>query len=121
MFFLWYVDVWLPAVADYTCYNPDIRWYQKMYEPITVKGDQYAAVSIQSESFGWLLYENCYEKWLHIVPQKAKDRKWKAPKYNKDDEDTHKYHLCKWSDCRTGQVKGGGWKPGAYTQFNKNL
>ena len=61
---------------------------------------------------------NAHDKWHHILPKKCKDPDWEAPKYDKDNKDTHKYHATLWSDGRNGQVKGGGWAPEAYDELN---
>ena len=83
-----------------------------------VKG---AMVTVSSEAFGLILVKNCWDKWSHIVPEKAKDPKWVIPKYDPKVESTWKYHKTLWSDGRNGQKKGQGWTPEGYEALNKKM
>ena len=72
-------------------------------------------VPVEAEAFGWLMWENCLEKWTIIVPKRAKNPNWKIPQYSKHDESTtHQYHKTKWTDAKTGNHQGGDWDPASY-------
>ena len=74
-------------------------------------------VTVTGEAFGLLIYANCNGKWVATCKWKDKHPKVECPKYNKKKPDTLQYKA-EWSDSKTGQVKGGGWDPKAYTKFN---
>lgn len=118
---LWYTDHYLPVAAGLEYYGPTIRYYKMAIEATKVEGVKTHLVTKESEAMGLLMYENCLEKWKEIVDMKSKDPDWKVPDWNKEDEDTWKYHKTQWSDGKSGQVAGGGWKPAAYTAFNKYI
>lgn len=124
-FLVFYMDVWLPKAAGYENYKPEIRYYRKSIDYVTVPGDKpgdknkkVPHVSHDSEAFGLLIYKNCRQKWTHIIPKKLEDEDWEIPAYDKDDGETHKYHTTLWSDGRNGQIKGGGWAPEAYDELS---
>ena len=58
---------------------------------------------------------------MNILPRRIKDDKWKLPKWSRTDASTHKHHVTKWSDSRNGQVKDGGWGPGAFSAMNEHI
>jgi hypothetical protein len=58
---------------------------------------------------------------MHIVPQKVKNEKWKAPASNAKKLETHKYHVTKYIDKNTGQVKGTGWSPQAFNSLTRHI
>ena len=95
-----------------------------VYKPtdsVKIGGVNVARVPMQSEAFGLLNYENGFPKWLTTVPLKAKDPSWTTPPYKKSDPHTYKYHCTKWSDSKSGQIKGGGWKKEAYAVYNERM
>ena len=114
---VWYFDHYLVAAAGNCAYGKETRWYKHATKTIKVEGKNQSVVLWQAEAFGLLVFENCLEKWSHICPQKAKDPNWNVPKSNKKDARTLKYHATKWTDGKTGQQQGGGWKQGAYDQY----
>ena len=115
-FLLWYVDRYLPAAAGDVVYGKKIRSYFKVTDIIEIDGKKRVYVESASEAFGWLLLENCYDKWCQICPKKRESPSWKVPKYKKKDPATHPYNKCKWSDSTAGQ--GAGWAPGAREALN---
>lgn len=115
---IWYMDVYLPYAVGVENYGPTVRYWKLPISSMEVDGVRKPLCPRQGEAMGMLLYHNCLPKWTHICPEKAKDWEWKAPDYVKDDPETHKYHITEWSDGKSGQVTGGGWKPDAYVQFN---
>jgi hypothetical protein len=119
--FIWYVDVLLPAMVGFDQYGPNIRRFKMIIDVVKVDGKKKPRVTIKSEAFGWVTWENCYEKWRNIIPKKLDDFEWTAPAYDKDDEATHKWHVTKWSDCRSGQVPGGGWAPESFKKLNAHV
>lgn len=120
--FVWWYDIWLTACAGHQFWKTDIRHYSRIIDKVALAdGQQIANVTPQSEGFGLLLMENCQFKWKAMLPHKAKDSKWKVPAYKKDDKSTHVYHNTAFSDSKSGQVKGGGWKPEAFQTFNDHV
>lgn len=121
----WYYDEYLPMVAGNNTYGKSIRYYSTPVDKVTlvvkgVKGKKrVVAVTIPSEAFGLLIFENCRDKWLAVMNLRKDDKKKEIPDFDKEDASTHKYHITKWSDGKTGQVTGGGWKAAAFTKFNQ--
>lgn len=68
-----------------------------------------------------VIYTNCHERWVLVVPEMAQNKDWKITPYSKHDEETHRWWKTKWSDMHSGKVEGAGWKPGAFTAFNSHL
>ena len=126
-FIVWYWCNFLPAAAGVEFYPKDLVNYRLPIQPLKmvpgfektqIKGPM---LTVSCEAFGLVLVRNCWDKWVEIVPQKAKDDKWPIPKFNKDDEDSHKYHKTLWSDGRNGQKKGQGWTPEGYEALNAQM
>ena len=113
---LWYLDKYLPAAVGELSFGKAHRYYKKQTDSVDIRGKRRILVERQSEAYGWLMYENCYDKWCHVVPQQAKDPTWKVPDWKKDDPATHPYHDTKYSDPRGGQK--AGWKASARTALN---
>ena len=66
-------------------------------------------VTVTGEAFGQVMFKNCRTKWIAVWEyKKINGKKATPPKYDKDDESTHKYDSL-WSNPRNGQVEGGGW------------
>jgi hypothetical protein len=101
----WYVDEYLPGAAP--SYSKEFRQDNLMTQGVDVWGQSTTAVTLQSEAFAHLLYDNCYDKWKIIARERHNNTKFKVPKYSKNDERTWKYHLTKYSDRNAG--KGNGW------------
>jgi hypothetical protein len=108
---IWYLDKYLPAAVGDLTFGKTLRYYKKQTDTIELGGKMRVLVERQQEAYGWLVLENCYDKWCECVPKQAADPKWKVPAYNKDDESTHPFHQTKYSDPRGGQK--AGWKPQA--------
>ena len=117
-FLLWYLDKYLPAAAGEASYGKTVRLYSMAIDRKEIRGKQRVLVESASEAFGWLLLENCYEKWSNICNKKKENPGWKVPKNKKNDPSTHPYNKCKWTDSSAGQ--GGGWAPGARLAFEEN-
>ena len=101
--------------------GPTIRRFNMMVDVLMINNKKKPRVTVKSEAFGWVTWENCYEKWLNIIPKKNGDSDWVAPNYDKEDPSTHKWHVTKWSDQHSGQVPGGGWAPGAFSTLNERV
>ena len=114
---LWYFDSYMPAAAGRASYGPDIRWYKRATSAIVVAGKRQTQVPHNAEAFGLLVFENCISKWQHICPMKVADPSWSVPTRKKNDPQVMKYYITKWSDGKTGQVQGGGWKDEAYDRY----
>jgi len=128
---LWYFDAWLPHCGGCDHYGVTIRPYVLATEPkILPNGDTMKEpnVTVQGEAFGLVMLDNCRDKWIAIFQWRdinGYGQGVNLPKYNKDNEDTHKLYDCKWSDNKVG--KGTGWKPAAgralkeYCKFIDNI
>jgi len=121
----WYVGKLLPYAVGNEWLPPHVLFYKIIVEPVMVTIGAQApkkqpSCSAWSESMGWVIYENCYDKWKLICEARDKDPEFKVPKYNKDKEDTHKWNKTKWSDPRGGKVELGGWKPAAHNALKDN-
>ncbi len=119
---VWYLDHWLPFVVGSTFWGPLVRPFHLMTDLTKIEGDvsgkEKVRVTVTSEAFALLLFANCREKWLACWKYfAANPGAKKTPKWNKDDESTHKYHNL-WSNSRTGQVEGGGWSVDALEYLN---
>ena len=118
----WYLDVWLPMVNGVQWWGPMIRPYKLMTDLTDVRGEQKVIVTITSEAFGLLIYENCHEKWIEIFKwhnEQPKARRKKAPpQYNSKKPETHKFKA-KWSDHNVGQSTG--WSSEAYTKLQQQI
>ena len=75
---LWYVDVYLPAVAgdNYGCHR---RQYKMAIERIEIRGKQRVLVESMIEAYGWLLLDNCYSKWKAYFEAYSANSKFKIP------------------------------------------
>lgn len=119
--FLWYYDKYLTAAAGKHWWRDDVKHYYLPTDTQDVAGVQKVNVTITSEAFGLLVYENCQQKWLRQLTYKQNyGKNAKFPKGKKDtdlDGKTADYYNAKWSDSNEGQVQFGGWAPAAYDRF----
>ena len=76
----------LKAAAGATELPPEHHLYKLPCQPL--EGNKLASVTKESEAFCILVCLNCYKKWKHIVPEKVRDKDWKAPDWNKHDATT---------------------------------
>lgn len=110
-FLLWYVDRWLPALAGEQSYGRPIRKWKMAVDKVEILGKKRICIESATEAFGWLLLENCHDKWVLVAPKRKDNPKWKIPRPKKNVPETQIYNCCKWSDPTAGQ--GAGWKPEA--------
>ena len=95
-FAVWHWSTFLPQAAGVEFYPKELVNYRMPIHPLKmVPGYEKSnlngtMVTLSCEAFGLILVKNCWDKWKEIVPEKARDDKWKIPKWNKDDSDTHK-------------------------------
>ena len=84
---LWYADIYLLAAAGLTLYGKYNCCYKMMSEAVDLPNKKHRVpmVPVEAEAFGWLMFENCQEKWKVIVPMKAKNPRWSIPQFSKDD------------------------------------
>lgn len=115
--FLWYYDQWLAAILPKEFWKPDIRYYNLMTDKIDIAGQQKVLVTVSSEAFGLLMWENCHKKWVNYCKLKDRDPKAVIPSSNKDP--SYADHQALWSDGCAGQVKYGGWDVRAYVRFEE--
>jgi hypothetical protein len=114
--FLWYYDAWLPAILPREFWREDIRFYRLLTDACEIAGKQKVLVTVASEAFGLLMWENCRNKWVNYFKLKDEDPTAQVPSGKHEDA---KLHQAKWSDGSSGQVKYGGWKDEAYGVFEE--
>ena len=116
---VWYVGKLLPYCVGNEWLPTSHLHYKTIVDPVQVEiGNKDAkkvpAASATSEAMAWVIYENCFDKWVLICNERSKDHTWKVPKYNKSNRETHKWHKTKWSDPNGGKAALAGWKPAAH-------
>jgi hypothetical protein len=118
----WYYDKLVPSGCGKDIFTSDVRNYEMMVSTTDVFGleKKQPHISVKSEAFQWLVYENCEEKWGNICTEWFANREFKVPNFSKKNASTHPYNKTKWSDSHSGQISGGGWKPSAFIQLNLN-
>ena len=118
-FLNWYWVHWLPAAAGASILIDDHKFYKLPTMPLKDDDSKKAAVTKESEAFGILVCQNCYKKWQYLIPAKHQDPDFKAPAYDKDNADTHKWHSTEWTVATNGQKEGEGWSPAAYIMLSE--
>jgi hypothetical protein len=107
---LWYSDRWLPVIAGKDFFGPNVRYYSCPTDLVLVHGEQKVAVTVTTEAFGLLVFENCRNKWMKMWEWKANNPDKAIP--NKGPiADTFK---ALYTDSKVGQIPYGGWDPEAY-------
>ena len=87
-----------------------------MTDKIDVLGKQKVAVTVTSEAYALINYENNRERWINLYKWKKANPKVKTtPKYSKRRHEETKDYQAKWSDCKGGQQSG--WDDEALTTF----
>ena len=120
--FAWYLDAWLPMAAGVDVWSPKIKsnhiMVDKFMVPMDVSGKERVYVTVTTEAFGQVMFQNCRAKWIAVWTYK-KDHGQKAnpPKYSKDDLTTHVYEPL-WSNSK---VKGGGWHSDGLEYLNERI
>ena len=71
-------------------------------------------VTSADEAFGWLLCENCINKWENQAKGMTRENNFKKPQFKKKDPSTHIYKA-KWTDSSAG--RGAGWDLAAGKPF----
>ena len=117
-FLLWYYERYLPVVAGKPYWSDDIKYYKLPTDTQDIGGKQKVHVTVTSEAFGLLVWENCFAKWKKIFDLKADDEEAEVPRGNTDNA---KDYTGKWSDANCGQQKFGGWHQDAYDYFEKMI
>ncbi len=111
----WYLNEWIPNVVGSDWWSPQIRPYKFMTDKVEVEGAQKVLVTVTSEAFGLVQYENSRDKWIENFKYKeANGKHAKVPMHNKNKPETHRFKA-KWSDAKSGQCSG--WHHGAFTMF----
>ena len=59
-------------------------------------GKKALVIPINGEALAWSFYENYHKKWKNIAPMKAKNEKWRVPKWLTATEKCHKTNLQLW-------------------------
>ena len=114
----WHLDVWVPMVCLPLWFGPTIRPYKLMTDMTNVEGRQKVFVTVTSEAYGLIQFENSRNKWIEIFKWKKINGKRKAaPQYSKARANETKQFRAKWSEHKNGQCSG--WDPVAYTTFDQ--
>ena len=115
---IWYLDAWLPNVVLPLWWGPTIRVHKLMVDTTDVLGELKVLMTVTSEGFGLLQFENSRNKWIEIFKWKKINGKRKAaPQYSKARANETKQFRAKWSEHKNGQCSG--WDPVAYTTFDQ--
>jgi hypothetical protein len=117
---LWYFDNYMTMIAGTQYWGNNVKKWFLPTDMMDLEGEQKVIVTITSEAFGFLLYENCRNKWIQIFKWKDQNPKSNKkskppPQYNKNKPETHLFKA-KWSDNCTGQSMG--WHPDAFKSYN---
>ena len=122
---LWYYDRWMPVAAGKHWWRDEIKWHKLLTDTQPVGGVPKVNVTITSEAFGFLLYENHSAVWKKQMEYKQKYGPDAPLPKAKDDTDldgkTVDHYKNKWSNSTTGQVKYGGWDDAAYQKFEAHI
>ena len=125
-FIIFYYDRLLQTMAGHPYWKRSICHYNTPVDTVDIRKkdedgqwitEKKVYVTVTSEAFGWLVYANNRDKWLNtFIFQRDNPRNTALP--GKDHDDYHKYQP-KYTESKNGQVKNGGWKPAAYTEFER--
>lgn len=119
---IFYLDEYMPQVAGLDNWGEDRRPVHLMTDKALVPGDpsgeEKVMVTVTSEAFGLLVYENCRDNWIEtILYKRANGNSARVPKYDKKKPETHKYSN-KFTSSASGQVVNGGWSIDGMKRFN---
>ena len=115
---IWYLDAWLPNVVLPIWWGPTIRVHKLMIDTTDVLGEIKVLMTVTSEGFGLLQFENSRNKWIEIFKwKKINGSRKKAPQYSKNKHEETKQFKAKWSESKNGQCSG--WDTVAYSTFNQ--
>ena len=90
-----------------------------MVSSIKINEEDKPRVTAKGEAMARTIYANCENKWKLVVAKQLANSEWSIPKYKKAVKETHQYYNTLWSDNKSGKVEMGGWKPEAFTAFNR--
>lgn len=117
---LWYADVYLGLMVGPGTWGLNHRKYKMLVDVTPIKylpsSSSKTCVTVSHEAFAQLVYENCRDKWVNTFKLKREKGEKALIPTRKDDPDYAKYQA-KWSDRRSGHVKGSGWDPASRTVF----
>ena len=86
---IWYMDHFMSALAGIDRWGEDKRYHKMPVDLLEVAGKERVLVTAQTEAFGWMLLENCHDKWTAIWKEKKavqlRGGKFTVPTYNKHD------------------------------------
>jgi hypothetical protein len=81
----------------------------------------HAAVPPGSEALVMVMYENCYQKWLHMHEYKEiQKKKGNIPKYSSKKHEETKQWMGRYSDSCSGNSPYGGWSREGIKSFNEH-
>ena len=113
----WYGDVFIPMTCGVDWFGPNIRPYQLMTDTVSINGEDKVLVTVTSEAYGLLQFENSREVWINNFKYKKQfGQKKTPPQYNSKKKETHIYKS-KWSNANTGQCSA--WDRNAYAVFEQ--
>ena len=115
----WYLDEYVPMAVGVDWWGPETRPYKLMVDTTDVEGKEKVLVTVTSEAFGLLQYENCRSRWINIFKWRKKNKGKKgrkSPQYNRNKPETAPFKA-KWSDYKAGQCSG--WDPQAFHVFKE--
>ena len=98
--FDFYVDVLLPKVALKENWDTNIRHYQTVSAAHHLGEPDKKCITVNTEAFLVLVFENCEEKWKYLVKCKRNGTK---------EDRSHDEYVSPFTDVRAGQQRWGGW------------
>ena len=112
------MDAWLPNVVLPIWWGPTIRVRKLMIDTTDVLGEIKVLMTVTSEGFGLLQFENSRNKWIEIFKwKKINGSRKKAPQCSKNKHEETKQFKAKWSESKNGQCSV--WDAVAYSTFNQ--
>jgi len=102
--FLWYYDRYLPIVAGLEYFGDKFRKYHLLTDEIDVHGVKKVAVTVTSEAYGMLVYDNCKAKWEEMY----KFRELNKSKGTKIPENDDKF-FGKYTKTKDGKIPPKGF------------
>ena len=115
----WYASDWMSMLCGPLSWGDRQKKFKMMVGKTMIGGENKICVTITTQAFGCLIWENCMDKWHNSFVFKEKNPEVRLPQGRKQDPDG--LYRAKFSDSCDGQVKGGGWQDLAFQQYNKYI
>ena len=118
--FDWYVDSLLSCAAGAHHFSEKTRRTTRISEVLVPETLDKLAVPPSTEAVCFVIYENCYKKWIeHHIWKEVEKKTADVPKWSSKRPEETKRWKAKYSDNCSGQDLYGGWSDEGITAFNK--